>query len=215
MTSDLSPATAHPTFSTVPPLSRGGYPQPDYLTHPSTPAYRGWYPRLPGHTPGSSRPSAGPSIRDKSPRVVVCGRGMSTPSLWHQEASQGHQGAPESARAKVKAGALTDFLGPPPAPLVAGRVVAVPRRGWLPPIPESLCQWAPAAGCVFRRSLGDPEGNPLVEQTAPASGSPFVTHSSPDADLISVNRGPGSQRGGLLHDQVTVSVRRPGWPVWS
>jgi hypothetical protein len=25
---------------------------------------------------------------------------------------------------------------------------------------------------IWRRSLGDPEGNPFVEQTAPASGSP-------------------------------------------
>ena len=36
----------------------------------------------------------------------------------------------------------------------------------------------------IRRSLGDPEGNPVVEQTAPASGSPLVTLSSPGASLL-------------------------------
>ncbi|PND54239.1 hypothetical protein CRM90_29035 [Mycobacterium sp. ENV421] len=35
------------------------------------------------------------------------------------------------------------------------------------------------------------------------------------AEMIGRLQSQSSQRGGLLHDQVTVSVTRPDWPVWS
>src|SRR6478736_8423883 len=45
MTSALSTARASYVFEGAAVVERG-YPQPDYLTHPSTTAHRSWYPRL-------------------------------------------------------------------------------------------------------------------------------------------------------------------------
>jgi hypothetical protein len=77
MTSDLSPASAHPTFSRVPAFVERGYPQPDYLTHPSTPAHRSWYPdylvthkAVPGQAPGTV-----PAINPRGVVVADCGQG--------------------------------------------------------------------------------------------------------------------------------------------
>jgi hypothetical protein len=62
-------------------------------------------------------------------------------------------------------------LGSPPAPLVAGRVVVVPEWVGCPRFGHTSI-----SGCwrlvAFLALVGDPEGNPVVEQTAPASGSP-------------------------------------------
>ncbi len=33
--------------------------------------------------------------------------------------------------------------------------------------------------------------------------------------LLASGQAPSTRWGGLLHDQVTVSVTRPDWPVWS